>query len=551
MPGNEVVIVIRGRNEMRRTFDDVHTEADRAGDDAGRTFGERIDRRFAEVGTRIRERFSRSGQDSGDSFRTGFSGKLMALTEKIGGALTTGLGKIGTILPGALGDAVGNLPPMGQAIAGVLVAGLAVSLAPMIGAAISGAVMLAVGGGVLAGGIALVAKNAQVKSAFSKLKDSLFDQDTSTIEDKIKKAQERYAKAAALGSASGMKSAKYDIEKAKTELDKALVFNTLNRSLRDLAQPLVAPLVRAAKTFSQVISDLKPDIGQLFKTVAPIIDKLAPALGDFFKSMMPGIMNAVKGSVPIFNTLADKLPLIGSSLSDFFNSISENGDDTKQFWSDLLTAVAGLIISLGKIISFLTRFYSAWRNAMGNAIRFVQSLAMVALEAFGTILHAAAEAWGWIPGLGPKLRAADARFAAFRDGVNRKLAGIHDKTVKIRILQVFTTVGHAVTDAAALIASRMATGGIKGAASGATSSGWTWVGENGPELAKLPPGTAVRSAGDSRRMAGQGGATHAIVHFEGSGDAAMDALLRLLLSKVRIEIRERFGGDAQAALGRA
>jgi ABC-type transporter Mla subunit MlaD len=49
----------------------------------------------------------------------------------------------------------------------------------------------------------------------------------------------------------------------------------------------------------------------------------------------------------------------------------------------------------------------------------------------------------------------------------------------------------------------LAHGGIKGAASGMVASGMTWVGETGPELINLPPGAAVRSAGDSARALSQ------------------------------------------------
>lgn len=44
-------------------------------------------------------------------------------------------------------------------------------------------------------------------------------------------------------------------------------------------------------------------------------------------------------------------------------------------------------------------------------------------------------------------------------------------------------------------------GGIKGAASGMTTGGLTWVGEQGPELLRLPPGSQVHSNPDSQRMA--------------------------------------------------
>jgi hypothetical protein len=51
----------------------------------------------------------------------------------------------------------------------------------------------------------------------------------------------------------------------------------------------------------------------------------------------------------------------------------------------------------------------------------------------------------------------------------------------------------------------LATGGIKGAANGATSNGLTWVGEHGPELMDVAPGTRVHSNPDSMRIAGDAG----------------------------------------------
>lgn len=59
----------------------------------------------------------------------------------------------------------------------------------------------------------------------------------------------------------------------------------------------------------------------------------------------------------------------------------------------------------------------------------------------GTIVHGAAMAFGWVPGVGPKLRAAAREFDVMRDHVNHALSGIHDKTVHV---------GVAVTGTAAL-----------------------------------------------------------------------------------------------------
>jgi hypothetical protein len=75
----------------------------------------------------------------------------------------------------------------------------------------------------------------------------------------------------------------------------------------------------------------------------------------------------------------------------------------------------------------------------------------------------------------------------------------------IDIAMRITNVG-SVSKAAAAIRKQYAHGGIRGAADGATSSGLTLVGEQGPELAEIAPGGRVWSNPDTQRMlAGAGG----------------------------------------------
>lgn len=51
----------------------------------------------------------------------------------------------------------------------------------------------------------------------------------------------------------------------------------------------------------------------------------------------------------------------------------------------------------------------------------------------GAIVNGAARAFGWVPGLGGKLKAAAETFNRFRDSVNRSLNGVHDKQVNVRV----------------------------------------------------------------------------------------------------------------------
>ncbi|MGW8326469.1 hypothetical protein ACWGLE_01035 [Streptomyces sp. NPDC055897] len=93
---------------------------------------------------------------------------------------------------------------------------------------------------------------------------------------------------------------------------------------------------------------------------------------------------------------------------------------------------------------------------------------------------------------------------------------------------------------------RYAHGGIIGAAGGGPRSRRTLVGEHGPEIVDLAPGSRVRSNPDTARLLGGGGRGGGVATLEiVSGGSPLDDLLVELLRKA---IRVR-GGDVQLVLG--
>jgi hypothetical protein len=473
---NEVEVVVRAKDETTKIFDDVVKKSKKAGSDAGdglsKTFGDRIMQVVSKVAN---------------------------LGEKIAGKAVEGFAKFGAGLPGVLGEAVGKLPPQGQAIAGVLAAGLAVSLAPILAAAISSAVLLAVGGGVLVAGIAAAMQNPKIAKAFEPLKE------------------------------------------------------TAQSIFKDFGKPFEGPLLRAAKTLDAVLKDLRKPIQELGKIIAPVIDKLTPALGEFAQKLLPGIRDAVKSSVPLFEILAEKLPAIGVAISEFFSSISENGEDTNQFFSDLLDFITGLIVALGDLIAWVTSFYNEWRSAILALIGIFRIFAAAVLNVLGIIVNGAAKAFGWIPGLGGMLRGAAKNFNNFRDEANRALAGIDESvTVTVR----FRIVGQAAANAAVrtgrlLAGMGYAHGGLVGqaatAATGGPRSNQVWVGEQGPELVDLAPGSRVHSNADSMRMASEGSGSSQPIHVtvQLDGRVVAEQLVphqrRLVSSQGRGSVQKLYG----------
>lgn len=161
-----------------------------------------------------------------------------------------------------------------------------------------------------------------------------------------------------------------------------------------------------------------------------------------------------------------------------------------------------------------------------------------------------------VPGLSGKLGEARGKLTKFRDDTNKTLAQIRDKTITIKIRQVFEVVGETVANVAnqlvdigAVKPRGAATGGIIGA------NGLTWVGEHGPELRNLAPGSRVYSGPDSQRMASAGMGGAAMAALSGTLRLAVDrtaerGIVAELFKAFRAEIGNNYGGNVQLALGR-
>lgn len=168
--------------------------------------------------------------------------------------------------------------------------------------------------------------------------------------------------------------------------------------------------------------------------------------------------------------------------------------------------VIGIVVAYKRSETFRTIVNGAF-SAIAAGARAMWDVIRPVLKAWfnvwatvvGGILEGAAKAFGWVPGLGGKLKAASKEFNKFRDNVNNALDGIHDKKVTVTAnvvmqrgpggMPVFAGDGGNPHNA---VGTRFFSGGV------------SWVGERGPELAFMPRGTAVATADQSARMFGVG-----------------------------------------------
>lgn len=107
-----------------------------------------------------------------------------------------------------------------------------------------------------------------------------------------------------------------------------------------------------------------------------------------------------------------------------------------------LTPMGEIVIALGLITAAVLWLHSNWTRVWHD-IRMITAAAVdTILQLFGDILHAAVDMFGWVPGIGGKLHAAEDAFDRFRQRVTRSIEGISGHTVTVGVL-LSTSTGHA------------------------------------------------------------------------------------------------------------
>jgi len=175
--------------------------------------------------------------------------------------------------------------------------------------------------------------------------------------------------------------------------------------LRDLALkalPVVQTIFRKAMdgiragidTVSAAITRNRSQIDELirgFKTLASfVLTKVVPVLGPILKAVI----------VAIGTIIGNVITAVGALVRAF-------------------NAAKGPVIEAFKAVAAAGKFM--WENVLRPAFK---SLVDTFLAVAGAIVNGAARAFGWVPGIGGKLKTAAAEFGKFRDTVNDHMAGV-------------------------------------------------------------------------------------------------------------------------------
>lgn len=248
----------------------------------------------------------------------------------------------------------GSLPSwMDPKIVAAAAAAFVVAM-PVVGAAAAAAFVLAFGAGLTGLGIVIAAKNKGVQKTYDKLGDHV------------------------------------------------------SKVFGKAAMPFVHALQAVAPILSKMADKLAPVFRQIGKILGPALVGLALNLSRAFTN--PAFTAGVKAMAQAFSDvlgqLGPKLPglfkQIGEALSDLGDTVSNNSD-----------LIASMVAFLFKVVYVVIRIVDGFTIMYAWVVNHAPLIAAFFVDAFDKILTAAAKALDWIPGLGPKLDAAQRKVHAW------------------------------------------------------------------------------------------------------------------------------------------
>jgi len=294
----------------------------------------------------------------------------------------------------------------------------------------------------------------------------------------------------------------------------------------------------AIETARRKIETLKAQLGEkLFPVVQYFIDNIWPKMREGIALVADKFQEFwTKSGPPLINML--------HNLEDEWNKNKDSIEKLKPFLEYLgtflgVTLVAALVV-VGGLIGLFIKYLAGVGDTLSGAKKGMDVFAVAMLTWFGRIIDGAVEAFGWIPGIGPKLKKAQADFHKFAAGVIADVEGIPEQHITDARVKLDRGSLYAARDAiAAVLGSQVVSVGLsaRGHAVGGVASGLIRTGEQGAELIRTPQGSMVYPAANANQMRAQGsGSVGVTIRVEGpSGDWLYEALKEAFrLGKVRI-----------------
>jgi hypothetical protein len=201
--------------------------------------------------------------------------------------------------------------------------------------------------------------------------------------------------------------------------------------------------------FFNMINSLLPAIGRFAGEVAratgPLLGEMFTSLGVRGAGALDSLGQVVKGLTPVFKDLGfglkattDLMRIIGPTVKDtasaIVGSFLPSFSEVDKARGPLQRLSDTIIRNKGNIQEFARQFGTAVLDMAGAAVQAVphiisgfRMMSVAVLTALDGLISGAAKAFGWIPGIGDKLKGANRAFDSFKDGYLRSLSAAEQK----------------------------------------------------------------------------------------------------------------------------
>ena len=214
----------------------------------------------------------------------------------------------------------------------------------------------------------------------------------------------------------------------------------LTKGLPGMFQGLQQGIPGAAKMLDglfSAVNNILPALGRLSgemgKTLGPVFGETFRLLGGMASGAMDALAGELKVLSPLFRDLTfglksvrDLAKIVGPTLADTGNAILgaflpmgssvEKAVGPLQRLNQAINNNKGAILEGTRIFGdAMIGFVSASLQATPKIIHAFMLMSGGILTAMSGIVHGAATAFGWVPGIGSKLKSADRAFSGFKD----------------------------------------------------------------------------------------------------------------------------------------
>lgn len=138
-------------------------------------------------------------------------------------------------------------------------------------------------------------------------------------------------------------------------------------SMRGFGAPFVGPVKEAIGQLAGTLGRIDPIMQRIGASMAPLVGSIVSGIGGLIERMLPGLERMTTALGPMFDQLKTQLPEIGASLGSLFDSIAKAGPGEIKFFRDFITIMDSSVVGIGKLIEASSGIYD-WMDKFGSKV---------------------------------------------------------------------------------------------------------------------------------------------------------------------------------------